>query len=133
MSGRVVGIRHLIHDEPDPEMDRLSRRSSTGSGHLPGAGLPYDVVSVLPQHLADVPTVAQAVPELRLVIDHLSKPPIASGELRDWRRLFGAAAEHPNVNAKVSGLDTAAKPESGLSTTSDRRSTTPSRRSDRTG
>ena len=67
-------------------------------------------MSVLPQHLAHVPTVAQAVPELRLVIDHLSKPPIASGELGDWRRLFAAAAEHPNVNAKVSGLDTAAKP-----------------------
>ena len=50
------------------------------------------------------------MPDLRLVIDHLSKPPIASGELRDWRRLFAAAAEYPNVNAKVSGLDTAAKP-----------------------
>ena len=108
-AGRVVGIRHLIHDEPDPDWI-VQPAVIDGLRALAGVGLPYDVVSVLPQHLAHVPTVAQAVPELRLVIDHLSKPPIASGELRDWRRLFGAAAEHPNVNAKVSGLDTAAKP-----------------------
>ena len=108
-AGRVVGIRHLIHDEPDP--DWIVRPAVIdGLRALAQVGLAYDVVSVLPQHLVHVSRVAQAAPELRLVIDHLSKPPIASGDLRDWRRLFAAAAEHPNVNAKVSGLDTAAKP-----------------------
>jgi L-fuconolactonase len=110
-TGRVVGIRHLIHNEPDPDWI-IQPAVLGGLRGLAGIGLTYDVVSVLPQHLAHVATVAEAVPELRLVIDHLSKPPIASGDLREWRRLFAEAAEHPNVSAKVSGLDTAATPGS---------------------
>ena len=110
-TGRVVGIRHLIHNEPDPDWI-VQPAVLDGLRALADAGLAYDVVSVLPRHLAHVATVAEAVPDLTLVIDHLSKPPIASGDLREWRQLFAAAAEHPNVNAKVSGLDTAAKPES---------------------
>jgi L-fuconolactonase len=110
-TGRVVGIRHLIHNEPDPDWI-VQPAVLDGLRALAEVGLPYDVVSVLPRHLAHVATVAQAVPELRLVIDHLSKPPIASGDLREWRQLFAAAAEHPNVSAKVSGLDTAARPGS---------------------
>lgn len=78
---------------------------------LAEVGLTYDVVSVIPRHLAHVATVAKAVPDLTLVIDHLSKPPIASGDLTEWRQLFAAAAEYPNVSAKVSGLDTAGIPE----------------------
>ncbi|MBM3525627.1 MAG: hypothetical protein FJX57_21980, partial [Alphaproteobacteria bacterium] len=105
--GRVVGIRHLIHNEADP--DWIVRPGVLeGLRTIAGFGLAYDIVSVLPRHLEHVPTVARAAPDLRLVIDHLSKPPIASGELSEWRRLFAAAAEHPNVHAKVSGLDTAA-------------------------
>jgi L-fuconolactonase len=110
-TGRVVGIRHLIHNEPDPDWI-VQPAVIDGLRALADLGLPFDVVSVLPQHLAHVATVAQALPELSLVIDHLSKPPIASGDLREWRRLFAAAAEHPNVSAKVSGLDTAARPGS---------------------
>lgn len=110
-SGRLVGIRHLIHDEPDPDWI-LQPAVIDGLRAIADLDLPFDMVSVLPRHLAHVSTVAQAVPELRLVIDHLSKPPIASGDLRAWRQLFAAAAEHPNVSANVSGLGTAARPDS---------------------
>jgi L-fuconolactonase len=109
-TGRVVGIRHLIHNEPDPDWI-IQPAVLDGLRALADIGLAYDVVSVLPLHLAHVATVAEAVPDLRLVIDHLSKPPIDSGDLREWSRLFTAAADHPNVSAKVSGLDTAARPD----------------------
>jgi L-fuconolactonase len=109
-TGGVVGIRHLIHDEADPDWI-VQPQVMEGLSVLADLGLAYDVVSVLPQHLANVAIVAEAVPDLGLVIDHLSKPPIASGDLSEWRRLFAAAAEYPNVSAKVSGLDTAATPE----------------------
>lgn len=109
-TGRVVGIRHLIHDEPDP--DWIVRATVLdGLKVLAEVGLTFDVVSVTPRHLAHVATVADAVPGLSLIIDHLSKPPIASGDLTEWRRLMAAAAEYPNVYAKVSGLDTAGVPE----------------------
>jgi L-fuconolactonase len=104
---RVVGIRHLIHDEADP--DWVVRHDVLDALRvLARVGLAFDVVAVLPRHLEHVPVLAAAIPDLTLVIDHLAKPPIASGDLSTWRAGMAAAAAHPNVFAKVSGLDTAA-------------------------
>lgn len=103
----IVGVRHLIHDEPDP--DWVVRDGVLASlGLLAEAGLTFDVVGVLPRHLEHVVTIARRHPDLRLVIDHLNKPPIAAGELQPWRDLLAATAGHPNVFAKMSGLSTAA-------------------------
>ena len=99
----VVGIRNLIHDRPDPDfLIRPEVRESLGL--IAAAGLAFDVVSVLPRHLEHVPVLAAEHPHLRLVVDHLSKPPIGSDVLEPWRTLLSRAAEHPNVHAKVSGL-----------------------------
>jgi L-fuconolactonase len=46
-----------------------------------------------------------------MVVDHLAKPPIASGELDTWARRMEALAPYPNVWYKVSGLFTEAGPE----------------------
>lgn len=109
-TGRVVGIRHLIHNEADA--DWIVRPAVLdGLRALGRVGLAYDVVSVLPRHLEHVPTIARAIPDLTVVIDHLSKPPISSGDLAVWRSQFAAASKYPNVYAKISGLDTAATPE----------------------
>jgi L-fuconolactonase len=50
----------------------------------------------------------RALPELRFVADHLSKPPIASGELEPWATHMRALAEHDNVACKLSGMVTEA-------------------------
>jgi L-fuconolactonase len=73
-------------------------------GLLAAAGLAFDVVSVLPRHLEHVPVLAGEHPGLRLVLDHLSAPPLGTADLEPWRSLLARAAEHPNVHAKVSGL-----------------------------
>ena len=49
--------------------------------------------------------VAQRVPDLQIVIDHLGKPPITAREFEPWSSLLARAARLPNVFAKVSGLD----------------------------
>ncbi|TDE16015.1 amidohydrolase family protein [Jiangella asiatica] len=104
---RFVGIRHLIHDEPDPDW-LLQDAVLDNLGLLVEYDLSFDVVAVLPRHLEHVPTLAARHPGLRLVIDHLAKPPISTREWEPWARLLRRAAEHPNVHAKVSGLNTAA-------------------------
>ena len=48
-----------------------------------------------------------------MVIDHLAKPPIVSGDYDAWKADMRAAAEHPHVYAKISGLNTAAEWQSG--------------------
>ena len=84
----IVGVRHLIHRDPDPDLladpriddvlDDARRaqpdvRRCAESEHL----------------LRLVPALAERHPNLTLVIDHLAKPPIASGGWQPW-----AAAAH---------------------------------------
>jgi L-fuconolactonase len=106
---RLRGVRHLIHWEADP--DWLVRPDTqAGLALLAERGLPFDVVAVFPDHLPLVPAVAEAQPDLDLVIDHLAKPPFRSAGWDAWVGAMRAAAAHPRVWAKVSGLDTAAGP-----------------------
>ncbi|MEX1297100.1 MAG: amidohydrolase family protein [Candidatus Limnocylindrales bacterium] len=105
------GIRHLNHEEADP--DWLVRPGVLdGLKVLEERRVPFDVIAVYPLHLGHVPTLAKACPGLSMVIDHLAKPPIVSGEYDGWKAGMRAAAEHPNVSAKISGLNTAADWES---------------------
>lgn len=101
------GIRNLIHTRPDADW-LLRPDVDEGLGLLEEAGVPFDVVSVLPRHLEHVPVISERHPRLRMVIDHLSKPPIKAPGPEPWRTLLARAAENPLVFAKVSGLYPAA-------------------------
>lgn len=103
----IVGVRNLIHNLPDPEW-LLRPDVDEGLGLLEAAGLTFDLVAVLPEHLALVPTLVKRHPSLRIVIDHLSKPPIGLTDREPWWTLIEQAAARPTVFAKVSGLYSAA-------------------------
>lgn len=47
-------------------------------------------------------------PGLRGVIDHIAKPPIASGSYEPWAEQMKQAAAHPNIYCKLSGMVTEA-------------------------
>ncbi|AMM21600.1 metal-dependent hydrolase [Frondihabitans sp. PAMC 28766] len=99
----VVGIRNLVHDRPDP--DWLLRPDVDESlGLLEEADVPFDLVGVLPRHLEIIPILSERHPRLRMVVDHLNKPPIGLSEREPWWSLIAAAADNPLVSAKVSGL-----------------------------
>jgi L-fuconolactonase len=104
---RFVGVRHLIHNDPDPDW-LLRDDVRDGLALLAERGLTYDVVAELPRHLEHVPVLAEQHPKLRMVVDHLAKPPIREKAWQPWADLLRRAAEHPTVYAKVSGLNTAA-------------------------
>lgn len=99
----VVGIRNLIHNQPDPDW-LLRPDVRAGLEVLEKVDLAFDLVSVLPRHLELVPELSARHPALRLVIDHLSKPPVGQRDDRTWRALLARAAENPLVHAKISGL-----------------------------
>ena len=42
------------------------------------------------------------------MVDHIAKPPIASGELEPWAGYMRRLADHPDVSVKVSGMVTEA-------------------------
>jgi L-fuconolactonase len=61
---------------------------------------------VYPRHFDDVVVLAERFPGLRIVVDHLGKPPTGRREMVDWERMLRATAAHENVHAKLSGLNT---------------------------
>ncbi|GAA2300079.1 amidohydrolase family protein [Streptomyces kunmingensis] len=102
----LVGLRHQVQGEPDPEW-LLRPDVSRGLAAVADAGLVYDLV-VLPHQLPACVKAAAEHPELTFVLDHLGKPPIASGELEPWRSQVRALAHLPNTVCKLSGLVTEA-------------------------
>lgn len=99
----LVGIRHQVQGEQDPRW--LVREDVLrGMRAVADAGLVYDLL-VVPAQLPAATEAARVVPELRFVLDHLGKPPIASGVLEPWA---GDVARLSNVACKLSGMVTEA-------------------------
>ena len=102
----LVGVRHGVEHDPDQEW--LTRPASIrGLKELAERGIRYDVLT-RPHQLAQVPPLADKVPGLKMVIDHISKPPIASGGMEPWATDIARVAEIPGVYCKVSGMVTEA-------------------------
>src|SRR5690606_2779071 len=97
------GIRHGINSEPDPDWI-LRAEVADGLRLLEDEGLPFDYVPVRRRHLELVPELVERHPRLRIVIDHLSKPPVRRDEWEPWWSNIARAAESPTVSAKISGL-----------------------------
>ena len=103
---KFIGVRHLVESEPAD--DWLTHPAVlNGFRRLQLRGIAYDLL-VHPRHLKYAQAVAERSPELRLVVDHLAKPPIARGEITDWARELKALASFSNVWCKLSGLVTEA-------------------------
>ena len=103
---RLVGIRHQAHDELDPKWlvrDDVIR----GIEAVGRADLVYDLL-VRPRELPAALALARRLPDVRFVIDHLAKPPIASAKLEPWAERMTAFRELEHVACKVSGMVTEA-------------------------
>ncbi|SDE05163.1 amidohydrolase family protein [Niabella drilacis] len=106
-----VGVRHLIHDEKDPKW-LLQPAAIESLKMLAAHRIPYDVIGVLPEHIETVLKVAELVPELQMVFDHLNAPPVSSGaRYGQWGVLMQEVAKNKNIYAKISGLGTVAGTE----------------------
>jgi L-fuconolactonase len=103
---RLVGIRHQVHDEPDPEW---LLRADVGRGlrAVRDAGLTYDLL-VRPRELPAALEVVRQIPDLRFVIDHVAKPLIKDHIMQPWADLIRPFGELDNVWCKVSGMVTEA-------------------------
>lgn len=106
----LVGIRHQIHDEADPDWV-LREQVQLSFEAIAEAGLVYDLLLRTRELPAGI-IVARDFPHLRFVIDHIAKPPIATGEIDEWSVLIHEFAALGNVVCKLSGMVTEANPES---------------------
>ena len=103
---RLAGIRHQAHDEPDPEWliryDVIAGIEAVGR-----AGLAYDLL-VRPRELPAALALARRLPDVQFVIDHIAKPPIASGAMEPWASGIAPFGTLEHVACKVSGMATEA-------------------------
>ena len=103
--GKLVGVRHLISNEPDPRW-LLQDGVIESLKLLAVAKLAFDAIPVTAAQFESVLDVAQRLPELKLVLNHLGRPPIPEQGWEPWATQIARAAEHRNVSIKLSiGLD----------------------------
>jgi len=103
---KFVGIRHITQDEPDD--DFIVRPDILrGLRVLQKHRVPFDLLFFV-QHLKHAATLGRELPDLPMVIDHLSKPKIKDQEIEDWKKDLRVAAQFPNIYCKLSGMVTEA-------------------------
>src|SRR5262249_32654650 len=103
----LVGIRHQVHDEPDPDW-LLRDDVQHGIEAVGEAGLVYDLLVRTRELPAALETVRRH-PDISFVIDHAAKPRIAAIPWdSDWDKGLAPFSDQANVACKLSGLVTEA-------------------------
>lgn len=103
---KLVGIRHVIHDEPDIDF-MLRDDFKRGIAALAKHDLVYDIL-VFPEHLSRANKLVSAFSEQVFVVDHIAKPRIKEQVYEPWKTDIAELASHPNVYCKLSGMVTEA-------------------------
>jgi L-fuconolactonase len=104
---RLLGVRHQVHDEPDPAW-LLRADVQRGILAVGDAGLVYELL-VRARELPAARDVVAAMPDVRFVVDHLAKPAIRSGADPAWDAAVASFRGLPNACWKLSGLVTEAE------------------------
>lgn len=101
----IKGFRHIVQGEKDPNF--LNRPEFLrGVRALDAFDYTYDLL-ILPHQLQAGIQFCQNL-EQKIVLDHLAKPPIKSGDLTTWKKELQAFKTLDHVSAKISGLVTEA-------------------------
>ena len=106
---KFVGVRHQVHDEQD-ERWLLRDDVVRGLRELARREIAYDLL-LRPPHLKHILELADCVPDLRMVVDHIAKPEIAGGRMEPWATDIARVGEIPGMHCKVSGMATEANPD----------------------
>ena len=102
---KLKGFRHILQGEKPEFM--LQKSFIEGIKLLGERGYTYDIL-VFPRHLSAVQKFLQTLDNQPFVIDHIAKPYIQRGLIKQWKRDMHHIAKHENVWCKVSGMVTEA-------------------------
>ncbi|MCU0784913.1 MAG: amidohydrolase family protein [Verrucomicrobia bacterium] len=102
---KIVGFRHVIHDEADDQFI-LRPDFNAGIKALSRYPLCYDVL-IFQRHLPQTIEFVDRHPDLRIVIDHIAKPRIRRDSFdQAWAANIKRLAQRENVTCKLSGMVT---------------------------
>jgi L-fuconolactonase len=97
----LKGVRHIVQAEPAGFLDQPNFRA--GVRALAEKGLTYDLL-IKSQQLEEATRFVQAVPEVKIVLDHIAKPDIRSGQWEPWASQIREIAQCENLFVKLSGM-----------------------------
>jgi len=103
---KLKGLRHILQAEPAGFLS--SPAFNRGIATLAGTGLVFDLLLHAGQ-LREAISFVDRHPSQLFVLDHLGKPPIASGQLEPWRTHLTELSLRPHVSCKLSGMATEAR------------------------
>lgn len=101
---RFVGVRHVIHDEPEDDF-MLQPDFLRGISALEQYGLTYDLL-LFPRHLKIAAQLVRAFPRQTFVLDHIGNPRVGDDDMDPWLTDLKELAACPNVSVKLSGMVT---------------------------
>jgi len=99
--GKFVGVRHLIAYEPAPDWI-MQPKVRESLGLLAKAGLVFEAIPVNEQQLEAVLAMTRALPQLKVVLNHMGNPPVPEKGWEPWASNMKRAAELPNMSVKLS-------------------------------
>lgn len=106
LSKKLVGFRHIVQGESDP--DFMQRPDFVnGISHLGAFNFTYDIL-IFPHQLSSAIELVQSFPNQRFIVDHLAKPYIKKGLIKEWNKNIRRLGAFTNVYCKVSGMVTEA-------------------------
>ena len=106
----IKGFRHIVQGEKDPLF--LARKEFIkGVKSLASFDLAYDLL-IYPHQLKSAITFCESCDDQRIVLDHLAKAPLKSGNIQEWKKEIQAFSRLSHVSAKISGIVTEAKDQS---------------------
>ncbi|MBN2611144.1 MAG: amidohydrolase family protein [Bacteroidales bacterium] len=103
---KLVGVRHVIHDEPD-DFYILRNDFNRGIEELKKYNLTYDIL-IFEHHLPQTIEFVKKHPNQIFIVDHIAKPKIRQGNLHPWKTNIEKLAGFQNVFCKLSGIITEA-------------------------
>jgi L-fuconolactonase len=108
-----VGLRPMLQEHPAELI--ADRRFRASLAEVARRDIPFDILT-FPRHLPAMLDALCEAPDLRGVVNHISKPEIAAQGLGPWAEHIIELARHPRLMCKISGMVT----EAGEDWTADR-------------
>lgn len=102
----LKGLRHVVQGEPDPEFI-LGKNFNRGISFLKQYDLVYEIL-IYEHQLPETIRFVDGHPGQRFVLDHIAKPRIRTGEIKQWAENIRELAKRENVSCKLSGMVTEA-------------------------
>lgn len=104
---KLLGFRPMLQSLPIDWIAKCEIRPALDA--MEEHDLAFDAL-IFARHAPALVEVLKTRPNLRVVVDHGAKPPIAAGGSDEWYWAIARLSELPNVHCKISGLLTEAEP-----------------------